>query len=658
MRRHRHRNKRNPNLEKIQQALAKKVIAPNNGLTSEQISKLSKDPKRKEIARRHNFKRNVYNSKQKFKRGHKSLGKKHPYQSPGTTTYPAPDWFKIKPEQKDDIEVSIIVPMYKSKEAIKRQILSWENVNRKCEIIYVSDACPQKSHIEVVQSWVRRKNKKNNIGQIILHTQNAGFATACNTGANYANGKYLIFLNADCTVTPNWVEPMIELLESDPEIGMVGNLQLGNNGLIDSCGSQWSWKEKSFRHLGKHIHRGESIQEMKLNDAPEDIMSAGERDMVTGCCFAIEKKLFIDLHGFDINYRVGYWEDSDLNMRVKDRGYKVCFTPKSKIHHSVGHSKSGGHPFIPENRKFFYDRWLETGRIDKHISFPRPPKDRPGGGLLKNNVDGKVVGCVIACNEEEFLEASVDSVAPIVDEWIIVVGGNQYAHKAGMCDELGNPTDNTLEIAHELVKKYGGKVIPPPGRLWFDKIEMRNSYASHLNAGNWMFMVDGDEVYREEQLWRTTELMRHYHVLIMQFWLFWNNVNTLGTGSWQLYPQERIVKWGTGYHYKKGQHLHVANRGGRLVKTTMPTWQGSEKLFYHYSWVRPIEKIMQKQLYYKYQSGIDQTGYIDDVFLKWREDPEAVRGKTHPKQGGDWTEFPGIHPPQVQKLIDEGKLNF
>jgi hypothetical protein len=143
----------------------------------------------------------------------------------------------------------------------------------------------------------------------------------------------------------------------------------------------------------------------------------------------------------------------------------------------------------------------------------------------------------------------------------------------------------------------------------------------------------------------------------MQFWVFWNNVNTIGTGSWEKYPQERVVRWKTGYKYAGGNHLHVNCPRG-LVRHQGRTWQGNEKLFYHYSWVRPIEKIRQKLEYYKYQSGINNQQYVDEVFLKWREDPQSVQGKTHPKSNGNWEPFKGIHPDGVQKLIDAGKLDF
>jgi GT2 family glycosyltransferase len=575
---------------------------------------------------------------------------------PKSTIHPTSEWFTTT----EPVDVSIVVPLYRSNEVILRQIRSWdlEDDGLKKEIIYVDDTCPNHSYRVIEPEWLKRKGElKAPVGKIIKNTTNGGFACACNVGANHSNGKYVIFLNADCEVTTNWIKPMIDLMESDSEIGIVGNMQL-KNGKIDSAGSQWSWKKSSFQHIGRHIYHGKEINQFRLEDAPVDLTKYPiEREMVTGCCIAMPKKLIVDLEGFDINYRIGYWEDSDLNMRVRAAGYKVYYQPKSKIYHSLGHAKVGGHGFKDHNRKLFRKRWIDTGRLDGLVAL-----SRPGGSIhktIKQNTKGKVVGCVIACNEEEFLEASVDSVSPIVDEWYFVIGGNEYAHRAGMCDARGYPSDNTLEIAKKLASKYGGKVIEPPGRLWLDKVEMRNAYAEHLKPGNWMFMVDGDEVYKKNQLWRVQELMEEYDVLIMQFWLFWNNMNTIGTRKWEQYPQERVVKWKQGYAYRGKNHLHVAaNKSGHLAKSVAPTWSGKEKLFYHYSWVRPIDKIRQKLYYYKYQSGNNNDQYVDDIFLAWRDNPETVRGKTHPMGGGDWAEFPAIHPRSIQELINQGRFDF
>lgn len=584
--------------------------------------------------------------KNKFHEARRSRNKgvsREPFHEPTTIEIPTPDWFKIK----DKIDVSIIVPLYKSKSVILEQINNWDRTDDGLtkEIIYVDDNCPDNSYQVIVNAW---ESKKMPVGRVFRNNSNGGFAYACNIGAKHALGEYLIFLNADIIVSRNWVKPMIRVLEKKPDVGLVGNLQTTSDGeTIESAGSEWSWSMDSFPHLGRGI---------KLKDAPRYLLEPGEREMITAACIVIPKDFFYEIGGFDTQYRIGYWEDSDLCMEVHRAGKKIFYTPESKVIHKVGHSGACNHPYMQANKYLFKHRWVDSGIIDQWISHPRSSRPRK---QLKNHFQGQVIGCVIVCNEEEFLEVSVDSVSSLVDRWVIVVGGNEYAYKAGMCKADGYPTDHTLDIAHKLVKKYGGIVVEPPkGRVWHDKIEMRNAYAQHLSPGDWMFLLDGDEVYKDNQLMRVAELMRTHEVLIMQFWVFWNNVNTIGTGKWDQYNQERVVKWKEGYHYAPGQHLYVATKYGKLVKDIVPCWRGNDRLFYHYSWVRSIEKIRQKLKYYKYQTGLDNDRYVDDIFLKWRELPDLMKGRTHPMGGGDFAAFNGFHPPGVQRLIKAGKLNF
>lgn len=557
-----------------------------------------------------------------------------------------PDWFV----NKKNVDISIIVPLYKSSDEVKEQIQKWHfDKKYTSEIIYIDDSCPEESFQVVLDQW-KLKNIKS-IGNIIRNTKNLGYGNSCNEGSKIAKGTYLIFLNADCIVSENWMSPIIDSLNKK-DVGIVGNLQLKNNKDIDSAGSEWSWETRSFQHIGRSIFNKKLINKpYNLHNCPKNILETQEREMVTGCCFGIKSNLFYDLGGFDSNYKIGYWEDADLCLRVRTDGYKIIYEPKSVVCHSGGHAGAVNHQYKLKNKDFFEKRWINTQRIDTLVKSKR-------FNSLKVNKP-KMIGCIIACNEEEFLEAAVDSISPVVDHWIIVVGGNEYAHKAGMCDSKGYPNDNTLEISRKLVKKYGGSVIEPPNRLWKDKVEMRNQYAKLLKENEWMFMLDGDEIYKPNQLYRIQELMKEgYECFILNFWTFWNNVNTIGTGVWDNYPQERIVKWKKGYKYSGKNHLFVSDAHNNLIKNKVKTFSGKERLFYHYSWVRPLQKIKQKRDYYKFQSGNGDDKYLENIFIEWRKNPSKIEGSTHPFGGGKTEQFKGIHPIQIQKLIDQNKLNF
>jgi ADP-heptose:LPS heptosyltransferase/GT2 family glycosyltransferase len=293
-----------------------------------------------------------------------------------TYEYPTPEWFRTT--QK--VDVSVIIPLFKSNEVLLDLIRSWQFDNKlNVEIIFVDDNCPNQSKEIVIKAFNSRKAEiKKPIGKILVNKVNGGYGAACNAGASVATGDFLIFLNADTELTQNWIKPIVDVFE-DQTVGLVGNLQLkrggGWDGTIDSAGSEWRWGDDSFVHIGRHSYKKSGIaQPMKPELAPKDVMQVGEREMVTGCCFAIKAKLFNYIGGLNPNYRIGYWEDSEICMNVKELGYKVMFTPHSVIYHKLGHTSSGGHKFFRYNKEYFFNKWVKSGRLHKLLL---PPEKGP-----------------------------------------------------------------------------------------------------------------------------------------------------------------------------------------------------------------------------------------------------------------------------------------
>jgi GT2 family glycosyltransferase/ADP-heptose:LPS heptosyltransferase len=286
--------------------------------------------------------------------------------------YRVPSWF----EYKDKADVSIIIPMFRSQEAIKNLIASWqfEYDGTRVEIIYVDDCCPQNSKDAVISKWLERKSDlRAPVGKIIYSPENQGFGVSCNIGAMNSTGDYLVFLNADTLTTPGWLRPIIRLLRKE-EVGIVGNMQLKNIGgkdIIDSAGSEWDWSGSSFLHIGRDVYNGARIMPFALDNCPKEIFETQEREMVTGACIGIRKQLFDEIGGFNPNYRIAYWEDSEICMTVKEMGYKIMYQPNSRIYHSGQHSKSGGHRFHEHNRSYFMNKWVNSGRIDKLVKSKR-----------------------------------------------------------------------------------------------------------------------------------------------------------------------------------------------------------------------------------------------------------------------------------------------
>ncbi len=489
--------------EKIKAALAKKPskIIPNKlGITPDSIRKIITPGQQKRELKKQVIETNKRNRPLKARRTSPRIVNVHhlteintPYLTK-TSEYPTPEWFKTT----EKADVSIIIPLYKSAEVVKGLIRSWDfDSSHNVEIIFVDDQCPQNSKDVIVKQL---ESKKKKIGKIYSNLVNLGFGVTCNVGAHFATGDYLIFLNADTLVTKNWIEPIISLLK-DEEIGIVGNLQIKKGGLwdnsIDSAGSEWSWSSRSFLHIGRHTYEGQELaQPYYTHNCPKDLMHVAEREMVTGCCLGIRKDLFEEIGGFNPNYKIGYWEDSELCMTVREKGYKVLFQPKSKIYHLLSHSKSGSHAFQNHNRDYFFNKWVNSGRIDKIVRAKRTTPDVRTILLKRRSSNGDVLIASGVCaglkklypNASIYFDTDCKEVLknnPFIDEIIDdheKEKSVQLYYNLDMCYEL-RPKTNILKAYAEAV---GVKVEDCKLHLKTDPIEIPEEYVViHSGSTNW-----------------------------------------------------------------------------------------------------------------------------------------------------------------------------
>ncbi|MBK8000463.1 MAG: glycosyltransferase [Verrucomicrobia bacterium] len=191
-----------------------------------------------------------------------------------------------------------------------------------------------------------------------LNPQNLGFARGCNQGALEARGEFVLFLNNDTQTQPGWLEAMLNATR-ETQAGVVGCKLLYPDGSIQHAGIEFinGVPDHRFRHAAAN--------------APE-VNQRREFDMVTGACFLMPKKLFVDLGGFDEVFRNGV-EDVDLCLRVRGAGHKVVYEPEAVVIHHEGKTQ-GRFNHVTENLKIFFARW--KGQFDEQHRFRVPKKPR------------------------------------------------------------------------------------------------------------------------------------------------------------------------------------------------------------------------------------------------------------------------------------------
>ena len=206
-------------------------------------------------------------------------------------------------------KVSIIIVNYNGKELLQKCLDSLLKVNYdNFEIILVDNNSTDGS-VEFIT-----KNYPSLI--IIKLDSNKGFAEPNNVAAKISKGKYLLFLNNDTVVTPNFIFEMVKVMETDKKIAICQSLLLKPDGSVDSSGD-------FIDHLGVVYNSKTEIDEIR------EVSSA------RGASMLVRSDIFEKLDGFDQKFFVTF-EDVDLCWRSWILGYRVLIIPTSIVYHEGG----------------------------------------------------------------------------------------------------------------------------------------------------------------------------------------------------------------------------------------------------------------------------------------------------------------------------------
>lgn len=159
---------------------------------------------------------------------------------------------------------------------------------------------------------------------------NSGFAGGSNAGMRYAleqGADYVLLLNNDTIVAPDFLQPLITTLETNGTIAAVNPkiYYLAQPQTIWAVGGQISRWTTVCNNRGKGtIDQGQFQQQVPV-------------DFATGCCILIRAKVLTEIGLFNEAY-FAYYEDVDWSLRAIQAGYAMQYVPHSHIWHAVGAS--------------------------------------------------------------------------------------------------------------------------------------------------------------------------------------------------------------------------------------------------------------------------------------------------------------------------------
>ena len=160
--------------------------------------------------------------------------------------------------------------------------------------------------------------------EIIENGENLGFAEGNNVGIRRAMAEgadYVLLLNNDTVVDPEFLGELVKVAEGDARIGIVGpKIYYYNSKILQTVGN------RVIVSLGQPFLRG--LNEEDTNQY-ETIC---EVDSIPGCALLIKKEVITKIGLLDFRY-FAYFEDMDWNLRANRAGYKIKIVPMSKIQH-------------------------------------------------------------------------------------------------------------------------------------------------------------------------------------------------------------------------------------------------------------------------------------------------------------------------------------
>ena len=250
-----------------------------------------------------------------------------------------PTSYRIRYKILKDFKVSIIIPTRDKVEILSKCISSIleKTTYPHYEIIIVDNQSKEESTFRYF-----KKIKKDPRIRIISFNHPFNFSAINNFAAKEAEGEVLLFLNNDIEViNSDWLASMLEHCQRK-EVGAVGaklyypNNTIQHGGVILGLGGVAGHSHKYFpRDSDGYMKRLKIVQNLSA---------------VTAACMMMRKEVFLEVNGFDENLKVAF-NDVDLCLRIREKGYLVVYTPYAKLYHYE--SLTRGYEDNPEKQARF-----------------------------------------------------------------------------------------------------------------------------------------------------------------------------------------------------------------------------------------------------------------------------------------------------------------
>ncbi|MBY5921255.1 glycosyltransferase family 2 protein [Ferrimonas balearica] len=224
--------------------------------------------------------------------------------------------------------LSIVVPIYGRYDFMQHQLAQFSSDPsfKDVELIYVLDD-PSLIHEVKVTSFGLFETFRHPF-KVVLSERNLGFSGANNLGVSFARSEMLLLLNSDIIPRDKgWIDTYLEQFASTEDCGILGATLVYEDDTIQHAGMEFR-QDSTLPGLWVNHHPLKGVP-LKLAEHPGVCPS----QMVTGACMLMKRSVYQEVEGFDTLYVLGDFEDSDLCLKVRDKGLGIYLSGSVVLYH-------------------------------------------------------------------------------------------------------------------------------------------------------------------------------------------------------------------------------------------------------------------------------------------------------------------------------------
>lgn len=225
-------------------------------------------------------------------------------------------------------DVAAVIVSYNVRELLLRCITSLKD-DGVSEIVVVDNASRDGSADAVAEH-------ESDVTLLRL-TRNIGFGAGQNRGVARTTAPYVLIVNPDVVVEPGSTKALVDALERDPGLGVVGPRIETPDGEVYPSARAFPDLIDAAGHAFLHFLWPNNRFSRRYRMLDWDKASARDVDWVAGTHILVRREAWDAVGGFDEAYFM-YMEDVDLCWRMRERGWRTGFEPAARVTHDIGRS--------------------------------------------------------------------------------------------------------------------------------------------------------------------------------------------------------------------------------------------------------------------------------------------------------------------------------